>query len=153
LPKINFPAPVTSPGLASGNTQFLYGNNFIFQETQTKLHGRHAFRYGAELLRQMVTEAHGVNDLGTINFTNAVGYSAFANFLDDFSGPSAVTSRSFGVTVFHPTQLRQAYFFQDNWKFTPTLALTLGLRYDNFGQPANILPYAAFDLWELMPLC
>ncbi len=145
LPKINFPSPITSPGLASGNTQFLYGNNFIFQETQTKLHSRHAFRYGVELVRQTATEAHGVNDLGTINFINAVGYSAFANFLDDFSGPSAVTSRAFGVTVFHPTQFRQAYFFQDNWKLTPDLALTLGLRYDNFGQPANILPYPAFS--------
>ena len=28
---------------------------------------------------------------------------------------------------------------------TPTLALTLGLRYENFGQPANSLPYPAFS--------
>jgi hypothetical protein len=145
LPKINFPNSITSPGLPSSNTQFLYGNNFIFQETQTKLHGRHAFRYGVELLRQTTTEARAASDLGTISFTNAVGYSAFANFLDDFSGPSASTMRAFGVSVFHPTQLRQTYFFQDNWKLTPTLALTLGLRYENFGQPANILPYPAFS--------
>src|SRR5262249_39780738 len=38
-----------------------------------------------------------------------------------------------------------AYFFQDNWKVTPTLALTMGLRYDNFGQYANALPYPAFS--------
>ena len=44
-----------------------------------------------------------------------------------------------------PTQLRQTYFFQDNWKLTPSLALTLGLRYENFGQPANVLPYPAFS--------
>ena len=78
------------------------------------------------------------------NFT-AVGYSGFANFLDDFSGPSAGLNRAFGVSVFHPTQLRQTYFFQDNWKLTPTLALTMGLRYENSGQPANILPYPAFS--------
>jgi hypothetical protein len=145
LPKINFPSAITSPGLASQNTQFLYGNNLIFQETQTKLSGRHAFRYGLEFLRQSTTEARGANDLGTISFTNAVGYSAFVNFLDDYSGPSASIKRSFGVSVFHPTQLRQTYFLQDNWKLTPTLALTLGLRYENFGQPANVLPYPAFS--------
>src|SRR5215472_1151760 len=145
LPKINFPSAITSPGLASQNTQFLYGNNLIFQETQTKLSGRHAFRYGLEYLRQSTTEARGANDLGTISFTNAVGYSAFANFLDDYSGPSASIKRSFGVSVFHPTQLRQTYFLQDNWKLTPTLALTIGLRYENLGQPGNVLPYPAFS--------
>ena len=147
LPRINFPSAISSFGLVSQNTQFLYGNNFIFQETQTKLSGHHAFRYGLEFLRQTVTEARGANDLGTTSFTDAtaLGYSAFANFLDDFSGPSASTNRAFGVSVFHPTQLRQTYFFQDNWKLTPNLALTMGLRYENFGQPANVLPYPAFS--------
>jgi hypothetical protein len=131
--------------VASQNAQYYYGGNFLFQETQTKLSGRHAFRYGAEFLRQRITEQRGANDLGNISFTNAVGYSAFANFLDDFSGPSASTNRVFGAKVFHPDQLHQTYFFQDNWKITPTLALTLGLRYENFGQFANSLEYPAFS--------
>jgi hypothetical protein len=138
-------ANVSSPGLASANAQFHNGDNFLFQETQTKLSDRHAFRYGVEFLRQQVTEQRGANDLGSISFTNAVGYSALANFLDDFSGPSASTSRVFGAKVLHPDQFRQTYFFQDNWNITPTLALTLGLRYENFGQPANALPYPAFS--------
>jgi Carboxypeptidase regulatory-like domain len=147
LPRINFPSAISSFGLVSQNTQFLFGNNFIFQETQTKLSGHHAFRYGLEFLRQTVTESRGANDLGTTSFTDAtaLGYSAFANFLDDFSGPSAGTNRAFGVSVFHPTQLLQTYFFQDNWKLTPNLAVTMGLRYENFGQPANVLPYPAFS--------
>src|SRR5215470_4032679 len=143
LPNITI-ANISSPGVASQNAQFHYGDNFLFQDTQTKLRGRHAFRYGVEFLRQLVTQQRGANDLGSIAFTNAVGYSAFANFLDDFSGPSATTNRVFGAKVFHPDQFRQTYFFQDNWKMTPNLALTLGLRYENFGQFANALPYPAF---------
>jgi hypothetical protein len=143
LPNITI-ANISAPGVASQNAQFHYGDNFLFQETQTKLKGRHAFRYGVEFLRQLVTQQRGANDLGSISFTNAVGYSAFANFLDDFSGPSATTGRVFGAKVFHPDQFRQTYFFQDNWKMTPNLALTLGLRYENFGQFANALPYPAF---------
>jgi hypothetical protein len=144
LPNLNI-ANVASPGLNSQNTQFHYGNNFLFQETQTKLSGRHAFRYGVAFLRQTITEARGTNDLGSFTITNAVGYSAFANFLDDFSGPSASAGRAFGAPVLHPNQFQQSYFFQDNWKMTPTLALTLGLRYENFGQFANALEYPAFS--------
>jgi len=128
--------------------QFHYGNNFLFQETQTKLTGRHAFRYGVELLRQTFTQAPAANTMGTISFTNALGYSAFANFLDDFSGPSASVTRVFGATPFHPHQLRQSYFLQDSWKATPVLTLTSGLRYENFSQPANSLAYPAFSGFE-----
>lgn len=141
----NNPNNISAPGVASGNAQFHYGNNFLIQETQTKLSGRHAFRYGVEVLRQVVTQQRGANDLGSISFNNAVGYSAFANFLDDFSGASASITRVFGAKVFYPDQLHQSYFFQDTWKATPSLALTLGLRYDNFGQFANSLPYPAFS--------
>jgi hypothetical protein len=144
LPSITIPN-ISSPGLGSGNAQFHTGDNFLFQDTQTKLSGRHALRYGVEFLRQVITQQRGANDLGSISYTNAVGYSAFADFLDDFSGPSGSTTRVFGAKVLHPDQLRQTYFFQDNWKMTPTLALTLGLRYENFGQPANSLPYPAFS--------
>jgi hypothetical protein len=145
LPNITI-TNVSAPGLVSQNAQFHYGDNFLFQETQTKLSGRHAFRYGVEFLRQLVTEQRGANDLGAVSFTdaNAVGYSAFANFLDDYSGPSAGINRVFGAKVLHPDQFRQSYFFQDNWKVTPSLAVTIGLRYENFGQFVNSLPYPAF---------
>jgi hypothetical protein len=141
----NNPNNISTPGVASGNAQLHYGDNFLFQETQTKLSGRHALRYGLEVLRQLVTEQRGANDLGSISFNNAGGYSAFANFLDDYSGQSAMTSRVFGAKVFHPDQLHQSYFFQDNWKITPALAVTLGLRYENFGQFANSLAYPGFS--------
>ena len=141
----NNPNNISAPGAASQNAEFHYGDNFLFQETQTKLSGRHAFRYGVEVVRQLVTQQRSANDLGSISFNNAVGYSAFANFLDDYSGLSATTTRVFGARVFYPDQLHQTYFFQDNWKISPTLALTLGLRYDNFGQFANSLPYPAFS--------
>ncbi|MEO7653911.1 MAG: hypothetical protein ABIZ80_25925, partial [Bryobacteraceae bacterium] len=101
-------------------------------------------RFGLEFLKQMATQKPNGNTLGQFQYTTAVGYSAFANYLDDFSGPSGRASRIFGTDVFHPDQLRHSYFFQDNWKPTPTLSLTLGLRYENFGQPANVLRYPAF---------
>jgi hypothetical protein len=144
LPAISI-TNISAPSLPTANAQFHYGGNFLFQETQTKLSGRHTVRYGVEFLQQRITQQRAANDLGTVMFRDSVGYSAFANFLDDFSGPSGSVTRVFGAPVFHPDQLHQTYFFQDNWKVTPTLAVTLGLRYENFGQYANTLRYPAFS--------
>jgi hypothetical protein len=143
LPQIQI-TNVSSPSLISQNAQFHHGENFLFQETQTKVSGRHTFRYGVEFLQQRITQQRGANDLGIVSFRSGGGYSAFANFLDDFSGPSGSIARTFGAAVFHPDQLHQTYFFQDNWKAKPTFAVTLGLRYEHFGQYANTLRYPAF---------
>jgi hypothetical protein len=140
----NVSAPGPGPGPSVANAHL--GNGFILQETQTKVLGHHVLRYGIQLLEERIKEQQSGNALGSISFnaSPSQGYSAFANFLDDFSGPSGVTARGFGSPVFYPNQLQQGYFFQDNWKVTPALALTLGLRYDNFGQFANSLAYPAF---------
>ena len=144
LPKITIPS-IDAPGIGSILLQFRKVNNFLFQETQTKLSGRHTFRYGLEFLRQVAIERAGSRFLGQLTYTNAAGYSGFANFLDDFSGPNGSAQKDFGATVFHPDQFRQTYFFQDAWLARPSLSLTLGLRYENFGQPANTLQYPAFS--------
>jgi hypothetical protein len=143
LPQIQI-TNVSAPTLVSANAQLHHGENLLFQETQTKLSGRHTLRYGVEFLQQRITQQRGANDLGAISFKPSAGYSAFANFLDNFSGPSGAITRTFGAPVFHPDQLHQTYFFQDNWKATPALAVTLGIRYENFGQYANTLRYPAF---------
>jgi hypothetical protein len=138
-------APVSSPGVPSNFIQPRRANNFLLQETQTKLSGRHTFRYGVEVLSQLAFQTPNALRQGMLEYNYATGYSAFANFLDDFSGPSGRTRKDFGATVFHPSQFRHSYFFQDTWLPTPSLSLTLGLRYENFGQPANALPYPAFS--------
>jgi hypothetical protein len=135
---------IAAPGVRSILLGFQHTNNLLFQETQSKLTGRHTFRYGVEFLRQLAAQTPLAIFLGAINYTDAAGYSAFANFLDDFSGPSATATRDFGATIFHPDQFHQTYFFQDTWLPVPSLSLTLGLRYENFGQMANALRYPAF---------
>jgi hypothetical protein len=138
---------IAAPGIPSDSLQSLLANSLLFQEMQTKLSGRHTFRYGVEFLRQLAAQLPAAYSVGQVNYTDAAGYgySAFANFLDDFSGPSGRWRRDFGATVFHPNQFHQTYFFQDTWLPAPSLSLTLGLRYENFGQPANAVPYPAFS--------
>jgi len=143
LPTITIPR-INAPGADQTAVQFRLANNLLFQETQTTLSGRHTFRYGVEFLKQLATQRPSARYLGEFEYTPAAGYSAFANFLEDFSGPSGKAQKDFGATLFHPDQFHQTYFFQDMWLPAPSLSMTLGLRYENFGQPANALRFPAF---------
>src|SRR5262249_13802427 len=133
---------IAAPGIKSDFLQFRHVNNILLQETQTKLSGRHTFSYGVEFLRQLATQRGSAYYLGELNYRDSpsLGYSGFANFLDDFG---SFARKDFGATIFHPNQFRQTYFFQDVWLPAPSLSLTLGLRYENFGQPANTLRFPA----------
>src|SRR6202521_2940013 len=145
LPAIQLPAPIAAPGLGGALPQFRFANNWLLQETQSKLVGRHTFRYGFEFLLQSAKQlGAGFAGRGVLTYTTAPGYSAFANFLDDYSGPSGAARRNFGNPVYYPDSFRQSYFLQDTWKAKPSLTLSLGLRYENFGQPANALRFPAF---------
>jgi hypothetical protein len=137
---------VSAPGLSYAIPNFQYVNKWLFQETQTKLAGRHTFRYGLEFVRQLTKRRPPFNERGMLMYQNSTDplYSAFANYLDDYSGPAGISLRNFGDPVFYPNQFRQSYFFQDIWKLNPSATLTLGLRYENFGTPANVFKYPAF---------
>ena len=125
-------------GIATNIPQFRRAENFLVQDTMSKVHGQHTFRFGMEILKQTAKQRPPFNERGSFSFTNqAGGFTALANFLDNFSGPTGNANINFGEPVYDPSLLRQSYFFQDTWKTTPNLTLTLGLRYENFGQPAN----------------
>jgi len=148
LPAISIPN-ISAPGIQTNIPQFRFANNWLIQETQSKIFGRHTFRYGVEFLRQLARQRPPFNERGSLTYQNATGYSGLANFLDDFSGPSGSSNKNFGEPVYYPDLFRHSYFFQDTWKITPGLTLTLGLRYENFGQPANgafkFPAFAGFD--------
>jgi hypothetical protein len=139
LPRFNIPN-IDSPGVPSLSLQSRQANNLLFQVTQTKLSGRHAIRYGVELLKQLATQRPAANSEGEIMYAAATGYSAFANFLDDFSGPSGRIRKAFGETVIHPDQFRHIYFFQDTWLPTPSLAcLRTGLERQDHSKAPGVL--------------
>jgi Carboxypeptidase regulatory-like domain len=148
LPRINIAgSTINAPGVESDRLRSRKVKNLLFQETLTTLRGRHALRYGLEFLGQLAIETPTARLLGMLNYVDApeAGYSGFANYLDDFSGPGASAQKDFSTVAFHPNSFRQTYFFQDAWLAAPSLSLTLGMRYENFGQPANALRFPVFS--------
>ena len=137
-------APLTQIGVSAAIPQGRIANSFVLQDTVSYVRGRHTFRTGVDLMSQRSRQVAPQVVRGSLLFGSATNYSAFANFLDDFSGSSGAASRDFGSPVYYPTYFRHAYFFQDRWQVNANLTLTLGVRYENFGTPMNSLRSPAF---------
>lgn len=128
---------ITAFGVATNIPQFRIANNYLVQDTMSKVMGTHTFRVGGEYLRQVARQRPPFVERGVFNFLGTGGFTGFANFVDNFSGFRATATKNFGDPVYHPNLDRISLFFQDTWKVTLGLTLTLGMRYENFGQPAN----------------
>jgi Carboxypeptidase regulatory-like domain/TonB dependent receptor/TonB-dependent Receptor Plug Domain len=140
LPQLAISGLATT-GIATNIPQFRVANNYLFQDTVSKVYNTHTFRFGAELLKQTARQSAPFNLRGSFTFNAGGGFTALGNFIDNFSGGSGSANINIGSPIYRPNLFRQSYFLQDTWKTTQNLTLTLGLRYENFGQPAN----SAFD--------
>ncbi|MGH9969355.1 MAG: TonB-dependent receptor domain-containing protein [Pyrinomonadaceae bacterium] len=148
---------ITSLGNASNLPQGRVANNYVFQDTMTYVRGNHTFRFGVDFLQQKSKQFAPFRGRGelTFNASNVAGqnFSAFANFVDNFGGSNGSALRDFGSPAYYPFLFRQAYFAQDRWKVSEALTLTLGLRYENFGNAINSLNTAAFTgLFNVNPV-
>ncbi|MGH7187512.1 MAG: TonB-dependent receptor domain-containing protein, partial [Pseudomonadota bacterium] len=120
-------------------------NNYVIQDTMTYVRGSHTFRGGFDLLQQRSRQFAPINERGSLiyNVTGAA-FTGLANYVDDFSGSGGSANRDFGSPRYYPELFRQAYFLQDRWRASEALTLTLGVRYENFGNPVNSVRTAAF---------
>ena len=122
-------------GMTFVDNSWTYGDDF------TWLKNKHTFKMGVQFLREESNCFSSGNDgvLGTMAYTGvsssnpingAAGYSMADFVLDrvDYIGQGVFSG---------PQGLRNwidAYFFQDDWRLTPSLTLNLGVRYE-FDQP------------------
>src|SRR5262245_5494926 len=131
-------------GVATNLPQGRVANNYVFQDTVTHLHGNHTFRFGLDLLKQRSRQFAPIVERGLLTYRSGAGFTALGNYIDNFGGSGGGTQRDFGSPRYYPFLFRQAYFAQDRWRASDSLTLTLGLRYENFGNAINTLRTAAF---------
>jgi outer membrane receptor protein involved in Fe transport len=140
-------------GIQTNLPQGRVANNYLVQDTMTYLHGNHTFRFGLDVLKQRSRQFAPIVERGLLTFGSGGGFTAFANFVDNFGGSGGGARIDFGSPKYYPFLTRQAYFFQDRWKVSDALTLTLGLRYENFGQPINTLRTSVFTgLFNIDPV-
>ncbi|MBZ5634629.1 MAG: carboxypeptidase regulatory-like domain-containing protein [Acidobacteriia bacterium] len=127
-------------GIEASYPQGRLFNNYTLQDTMSIVQGKHSYRFGSELVDQRARQAAPFNYRGRLTYgasSGAQNFSGLANFLDDFGGAGS-TSRTFGNSQYYPSLFRQGYFFQDRWRMSPNLTMSLGLRYEYFGTPTNV---------------
>ncbi|HEU0253816.1 MAG TPA: TonB-dependent receptor, partial [Pyrinomonadaceae bacterium] len=143
LPRFDI-STVAQFGVATNLPQGRVANNYVFQDTVSHIRGNHTFRFGLDILKQRARQFAPIVERGLLTFRSGGGFTALGNYIDNFAGSGGGTQRDFGSPRYYPFLTRQAYFAQDRWRVTPSLTLTLGLRYENFGNAINTLQTAVF---------
>ncbi|HWR34338.1 MAG TPA: hypothetical protein VN622_00530 [Clostridia bacterium] len=156
LPDISI-TTLSNLAVSSAYPQGRISNSWQYQDVMGWTKGKHAIRFGGEVLRQLAAQVAPFNGRGTVNYTATnfidksvtpnVTYvaSGLANFIDDYSGTSTnPASILFGSGKYRPNLFTYAIFLQDSYKLRSDLTINAGLRYENYGQPANQFKHPAF---------
>jgi outer membrane receptor protein involved in Fe transport len=135
-------------------------------DTVTHVHGNHTFKYGGDFIHTYDLSENLVNVFGDFVYnqtSDAQGaVSGLSNYLSDYylsqnaatAGQAAhYTSytQGFGKLGFQFATEDYSGFVEDQWKFSPRLSLTFGLRYDYEQTPTVQLPNPAVPQTETLP--
>jgi outer membrane receptor protein involved in Fe transport len=146
---------VANLAVSSTFPQGRIANSWQFQDGVGWTRGKHSFRFGGEFLRQLAKQVAPFNGRGIVTYSQAVvpagtfppggTITPLANFIDNFGGSNSnPVTISFGSGLYRPNLFTYAFYGQDSWKIRRDLTFNYGVRYENFGQPANIFKYPAF---------
>jgi len=161
LPNLTFDTDLTGPtgaflelGVDQGFPQGRAHKTSQIQDALTYSRGRHTFKGGIDVTFVEVHDLVPFDSRGSIaykiggDFTDAAGsgtYSSLANFIDDFTGPSGSINKVFGNPAVAPNVTMYAPYITDTFRVKSNLTFTLGLRYEYWGTPANVLQYPAIN--------
>ena len=97
------------------------------REIATWMKGKHEVQFGGEILRVRLPMGNQYQESGVFDFENMTG-SPLADF--ELGAVSSFTQG--GGLYLNFTGYRESLFVQDDWKATPRLLLSAGLRWDPF---------------------
>ena len=140
----------TSYGLPGNEPTFRNHQTYQFQDGFSWSFGKHTMKFGGDVGLVFIKDGIPVDPRGTfaVNPGGACGggtCGALANYIDNFSGKGGSVSRFFGNTTISPFAPNYALYFEDAWRIKQNLTLNLGLRYEYWGTPENVLQFPALD--------
>lgn len=146
--------PFPTLGFPSNLPQGRAHKAYQYQDSLSYTVGRHTFKGGVDANHLSVVDAIPFNSRGTTTYFPgaatdanncglATGCTGLANFVDNFTGPSGAISKVFGSPILQPFVTTYAPYIQDTWRMRDNFTLTLGMRYEYWGSPENVLQFPA----------
>jgi outer membrane receptor protein involved in Fe transport len=105
--------------------------NLDVSSSMTWIAGKHTFKFGGNYQRATTYSVRN-RARTTLEFTTGTG-DPVDSIVAMLLGRADYAARSFGSTVRHLEQNSLGFFVNDDWKLSPRLTVTLGLRYDVSG--------------------
>jgi hypothetical protein len=137
----DFPAAgnVFTLGLDSRPSQ-IRSNLYQLQDNFSISRGRHSIKFGVNLVQTLsgIRDIHG--DLGEYFYLASTGKPGFQSFVNNTPLFAFQTFPNFGGQGGEVLPIRvfsHFYFVQDDLRVKPWITFSIGLRYENFGQPTN----------------
>jgi hypothetical protein len=122
-------------------------NTYNFSDTITWTKGRHTFKGGWSTAFVQLNLTHRTRINGEFDFNGSTTAVGSGNSLADFIFGLPDQYQQGAAASNNMRQKQNSIFFQDQWKVTPRILLTLGLRYkydnpqtDTLGRSLTILP-------------
>jgi len=136
-----FPAQLLGSAPFSGSVDYEDGYVHQFRDNVSYIRGKHAFKTGIEVRLQRPSMLNAItgNTFGAFAFTGQFTGYDWADLLLGLpfsTGIDAVRSKVYA------REWEIGAFIQDDWKVTPKLTLTPGVRFQHYG-----VPYEKNDTW------
>jgi hypothetical protein len=128
VPDFGFSGPFIGTGNARGFKQL--SRNLQFTDNLTWSKGRHTFKFGADIRRIRTTDNISFfsgDDLGEYRFNGQYTGNDFADFLLGFPNRTRLANTSPDIDG---STSHQGYYAQDDFKVSPRLTMTYGVRYE-----------------------
>jgi outer membrane receptor protein involved in Fe transport len=123
----------TAIGLAANLPQTSFRNTFQIQDNLSYTTGNHGWKFGVDIHRSQLHQLFKPTTRGHLVFAD------LNNFVNDIANVQINRDLPGVARVLH-LDWHDFYFYgQDEWKVRPNFTLTLGLRYENAGQPIQDL--------------
>jgi hypothetical protein len=124
----------TAIGLGVNLPQNQTRNTYQLQDTVSYTNGNHAWKFGADIRRNQLHQLFKPTTRGLLE------YATLNNLVQDLATRANINKDLPGTArVLHNDWHDFFFFGQDEWKVRPNFTLTLGLRYENPGQPIQDL--------------
>ncbi|HKU74912.1 MAG TPA: TonB-dependent receptor, partial [Pyrinomonadaceae bacterium] len=130
---LNAGATRTAIGLAANLPQQSVRNTYQIQNNLSYTTGNHGWKFGVDIHRSQLHQLFKPTTRGHLVYTN------LNNFVADLANVQINRDLTGVARVLHLDWHDFYLYGQDEWKIKPNFTLTLGMRYENAGQPIQDL--------------